>query len=204
MPVKQKKFYGLLLGVFMVSLKELDKLFIELESKNDKIRFPAFKKIHEMTNKKVKWIYDKWFVLIEKTNSENSFQRSIGLTLLANLAKSDTENRFEKIIDDYLKHFDDEKFITARLCIQNVWKIAVANKKLLKKIIGKLESSYSENSHLNTHANLIKQDIIGSLAKISILGKNKNAAELIESFIENENDIKFQKALHGVVEKQKE
>lgn len=188
----------------MVSLKELDKLFIELESKNDKIRFPAFKKIHEMTNKKVKWIYDKWFVLIEKTNSENSFQRSIGLTLLANLAKSDTENRFEKIIDDYLKHFDDEKFITARLCIQNVWKIAVANKKLLKKIIGNLESSYSENSHLNTHANLIKQDIIGSLAKISVLGKNKNAAELIESFIENENDIKFQKALRGVVEKQKE
>lgn len=188
----------------MVSLKELDKLFVDLESKNDKIRFPAFKKIHEATDEKVKWIYDKWFVLVEKTNSENSFQRSIGLTLLANLAKSDTENKFEKIIDNYLEHFEDEKFITARLCIQNVWKIAVVNKKHLKKIIGKLESSYSENIHFKTHANLIKRDIIGSLAKISFLLKNKNAAESIESFIESESDLKFQKVLRGVVEKQKE
>jgi hypothetical protein len=188
----------------MVSLKELDKLFIDLESKNDKIRFPAFKKIHELTDEKVKWIYDKWFVLIEKTDSENSFQRSIGLTLLANLAKSDVENRFGKIIDEYLEHFEDEKFITARLCIQNAWKIAVENKKLLKIIVGKLKNSYSKNIHLNTHANLIKQDIIGSLAKISVLAKNKNAAELIDSFIENENDLKFQEVLRGVVEKQKE
>lgn len=186
-----------------MTLKEIDKMFANLADKNDKIRFPSFKKLHEITDEKVKWIYDKWFLLIEKTNSENSFQRSIGLTLLANLAKSDTENRFEQIIDDYLEHFEDEKFITARLCIQNVWKIAAANKNVLKKIIDKLEKSYSENVHLKTHANLIKRDIISSLMQISVSTKDKKIIKMIESLIKEEADLKLKKVLQSIFEQNK-
>jgi hypothetical protein len=34
---------------------------------------------------------------------------------LANLAKSDTENRVEKIINEYLEHLEDEKFINSKI-----------------------------------------------------------------------------------------
>lgn len=186
-----------------MTIKEIDQLFINLSDKNDKNRFPSFKKLHEITDKKVKWIYDKWFLLVEKTSSSNSFQRSIGLTLLANLAKSDTENRFEKIMDEYLKHFEDEKFITARLCIQNIWKIAAANKNTRKRIIDELERSYSENVHLKTHANLIKRDIICSLVQISIFTKDKKIMEMIESLIEEETDLKLKKVLRDIVKQPK-
>ena len=186
-----------------MTIKEIDNLFIDLANKNDKIRYPAFKKLLKITDKKVNWIYDKWFLLLEKINSENSFQRSIGLTLLANLAKSDTENRIEKILDEYLEHFQDEKFITARLCIQNVWRIAAANIRAKKKIIDRLESSYHDNFHFKTHPNLIKQDIIGSLIYIGILTKDKNVISLVESFIENEVDMKYQKVLRSIAAKSK-
>ncbi len=182
-----------------MTINEIDQLFINLSDKNDKIRFPSFKKLCEITEKKVKWIYDKWFLLVEKTNSNNSFQRSIGLTLLANLAKSDYENRLEKIIDEYLNHFEDEKFITARQCIQNAWKIAIANKRLTGKIISHLEQSYSENIHHKTHANLIKQDIIDSLIKINKLTGDKKAATAVQSLIEDESDIKLKKVLQKIL-----
>ena len=179
-------------------MNEIDKLFELLESKTDSLRYEAFKKLLAITDKKVKWIYDKWFALVKKLSSENSFQRSIGLLLLANLAKSDSENRFAKIIDDYLLHINDEKFITARQCIQNIWRIATGLKIHEQKIIDALIGSYYENLHLKTHGNLIKQDIILSLTEIYKHNKDKKLAAVIDSFIEEENDIKLKKILSKV------
>ena len=182
-----------------MTLKEIDRLFVELADKNDKIRYPAYLTLLKITDKKVKWVYDKWVELVEKLSSENSFVRNIGLILLANLAKSDYENRIEKILDEYLEYFEDEKFVTSRLCIQNVWRIAVANKRTRKKIIDKLECSYHENLHFKSHPNLIKQDIISSLIQIYNLTKDKNVELLIKSLIEEEGDEKLKKALIKLV-----
>lgn len=179
----------------MSTLKEIDELFNLLNSKNDKERYEAFKNLLLITEKKVKWIYDKWFMLVEKLSSENSYQRTIGLLLLANLTISDDENKIMKILDEYLTHLEDEKFITARQCIQNIWRIAVKNAVLEKTVVKALEESYFNNTHLKTHANLIKQDIISSL--ICIYKKSKNSSLLIKinSLIDEENDIKLQKVL---------
>lgn len=185
-----------------MTLKEIDKFFVDLENKNDKIRYPAFLKLMEITDKKVKWIYDKWFVLYEKLSSANSFVRNIGLILLANLAKSDYENRLEKIIDEYLEFFEDEKFVTSRLCIQNVWRIAVADKRLKGKIIGKLEESYFENAFLKIHPNLIRLDIISSLMKIYNTTKEQKTFDLIQTLINEETDLKSKKAMEKTVVEQ--
>jgi hypothetical protein len=182
-------------------LKEIDKLFEDLLSKNNKIRFAAFKEVHALTDKKVIWIYDRWFELVEKISSENSYQRTIGLTLLANLCKSDDENRFSKIIDAYLEHLDDEKFITARLCIQAVWKIALVNDRLRRKIIDSLEQSYWGNIHLKTHGNLIRQDIVTSLNQIFQNTKDKEVINLVLRIAAEETDDKIIKKLNALVKK---
>ena len=182
-----------------MTLKEIDLLFENLASKDDKVRYPSFIKLQEITDSKVKWIYTKWFMLVEKLSSENSYQRTIGLTLLANLCKNDHEQRIANIIDEYLNHFNDEKFITARLCIQSVWKIAVTNNNLRRKIIDSLENSYRENIHLKTHPNLIRQDIVDSLEKIMTGTKDERVKEAAARLIAEETDEKVIKKLKNIV-----
>jgi hypothetical protein len=185
----------------MEDLEQIDKLFEVLESKDDNIRFKAFKDLMLITENEVPWIYDKWFVLEHKLTSNNSYQRSIGLMLLANLSKSDTENRFSAILDKYLDFFEDEKFITSRQCIQNVWKIAVVHDSNKKKIIPSLEKSYFENINLSKHGNLLKQDIIGSLNQIYRLTKDEGLKNKICTLIESEIDEKFVKTLRKIIDK---
>jgi len=175
--------------------QELDSLFVCLESKNNTTRYKAFQTLLNETEKKISWIYDKWDILVKKLTDENSFQRSIGVMLLANLAKSDTEKKFNLLIEDYLLRIHDEKFITARQCIQNTWKIAVENKAWCRKVITALEHSYYENVHNKTHANLIKLDVLASLNEIFRQTGDKKINVQILSFIEEENDTKIKKQL---------
>jgi len=141
---------------------QLELLFDGLTSKDNNYRYNCFLLLEKITSKKVSWIYDKWDFLAGLLDSLNSYHRNIGLVLLANLSYSDTENRVESIIDKYLSHFNDEKFITARQCIQNVWKIAVNKPALKDKIVNYLKRF----NYGGQHSNLIELDIQNALKKI--------------------------------------
>lgn len=185
----------------MENFEIIDKLFIDLESKNGKIRYNALQELIKMSDTKVTWIYYKWFILLKKLSSDNSYQRSIGLMLLANLAKSDNENRIGEIIDKYIVFFNDEKFITSRQCIQNVWKIAITNEYNCSRIIKELENTYFENIYLKTHGNLIKEDVIFSLFQVYKYSNDILILNKINELIENETDIKLIKTLKKTLTK---
>lgn len=57
--------------------------------------------------------YRYWDDFISLLHHENSYHRNFGLSLIANLIEIDEENRFFKIFDDYFKHLNDVKFMTA-------------------------------------------------------------------------------------------
>jgi len=141
---------------------QLELLFDGLTSKDNNYRYNCFLLLEKITLKKVSWIYNKWDFLADLLDSTNSFHRNIGLILLANLSYSDTENRIENIIDKYLSRFNDEKFITVRQCIQNVWKIAVNKPALKDKIVNYLKRF----NYGGQHSNLIELDIQNALKKI--------------------------------------
>ena len=145
-------------------IKELVK---ELGSKDNKIRKNALDIMLKLTQEKVDWVYEIWDILVDKLNSKNSYQRTIGVFLLSNLAKSDYEGRFLEIIDRYLQLTEDEKFIASRQTIQSSYKVAIAIKQLKDKIVNHLIKMFSENKHLNSHANLIRKDIVQSLCNIN-------------------------------------
>jgi hypothetical protein len=180
-------------------LQLIDTMFANTADKDDKIRYEAFQTLLSLTDKKVDWVYDKWYELLEKLNSENSYQRSIGFLLLANLSKSDADNRIGLILKELTQLFDDEKFITSRQCIQNLWKIAICNVSWKSFIIGELFKTYYENIHINKHGNLIKQDVIFSMNKIYQSEKDNDVYAKIEELISSETDAKFQKVMRKIV-----
>lgn len=182
----------------MTTIEKIDSLFENLASKDDKLRYAAFKEILELTENKVKWFYDKFYLLTEKLSSENSYQRSIGFMVLANLCKSDDENRIQPLLPELLKQLNDEKFITSRQSIQAVWKFALNNEVMKSIVLKALKNEFYENRHLSTHGNLIKQDIIGSLKLIADNTNDVKILSLISDLISEENDPKLQKALKKI------
>ncbi len=172
---------------------ELDTIFENLNSKDNAIRLAAFEKVLALTEGKVEWTDSKWDELVEKLQSENSFQRSIGLMVLCNLAKSDTKNKMESILPTLLAHMNDEKFITSRQCIQNLWKVALSSEAARKAIVQALSDGFENNIHLSSHGNLIRQDIISSLSKIYQNKKDEKLMATIKGLIEKESNPKDQK-----------
>jgi hypothetical protein len=144
------------------SEEQIELLFEGLTLKDDKYRYNCLLLLEKITSKKVDWIYDRWDFLVEQLDSTNSYHRNIGLVLLANLSLSDLGNRFESILDKYLSHCNDEKFITQRQCIQNVWKIAVNKPALKDRIIAHLK-----NLNFSKHSNLLEMDIQNTFKKIN-------------------------------------
>ena len=110
-----------------------------LNLKDDSIRYQAFLLLQ---NRSIFFddVYPYWDTFSNKLKNDNSYQRSIGLMLIAENVKWDGENRMEDTIDEYLILLNDEKPITIRQCIQALGKIAAAKPGLNDKIASSLIS----------------------------------------------------------------
>lgn len=64
-------------------------------------------------------VYGYADTLIEMMNdTEHSYVRTRGIRLLAANARWDKEQKIDRVMDQLLKHIEDEKPITSRVCIQ--------------------------------------------------------------------------------------
>jgi len=119
--------------------EDIAQLIEWLPLKDDNIRYQAFLLLQ---NRSLFFsdVYPYWETFRKKLKSDNSYQRSIGLMLIAENAKWDQENRMEDTMDTYLTLLDDEKPITIRQCIQALGKIASAKPGLNDKVASRLTS----------------------------------------------------------------
>jgi len=171
----------------------IDIFMNQLNSKEDSERYNALQELLRITEKKVMWFSQYKDELIEKLNDQNSYQRSIGAMLLCNLAKNDDgKKEYEDILDHLLPLIDDEKFITQRQCIQNIWKIAVVDEACKEAIVSRLQSEFS-NCIGKKHCNLLRIDIISSLANIAKDGNDGEIMKMIERLVGSEDDPKSKK-----------
>jgi hypothetical protein len=164
----------------------------DLASTDDKIRLEALQNLLRITESEVDWVYEVWDHLLEKLDHENSYQRSIGILLLCNLAKSDTEDRLKSVLDRLLLHTNDEKFITSRQCIQNIWKAAAVNKTNREKVLKHLEKRFVECSD-EKHYNLLRQDIIQSMVSLDRFEGENRLLTRIQALITKEPEMKNRK-----------
>jgi hypothetical protein len=96
------------------------KFLIEtLNEKDDKLRYNAFLLL-QAQSKEAPSVYPYWNVLEKKLDSDNSYQRSLGVMLIAENARWNIEGKFVKIFGKYMACCGDEKFITARQTIQGL------------------------------------------------------------------------------------
>jgi hypothetical protein len=178
--------------------KDAERLIEDLRSDNDSIRMNALKRVLELTESRVDWIYDVWDGLFEMLKDKNSFKRSIGIMVLCNLAKSDIEDRLSGSIDLILAHTHDEKFVTSRQCLQNIWKLALTCEDNFKRIISHLEMRFMECIN-EDHYNLLRQDIIQSMKAIYDSTSDKSVFKKARLLISEENETKYRKKYEAIL-----
>jgi hypothetical protein len=119
-----------------------------LSEKDDKLRYNALLLLQSVS-RQFPFVYEYWGELAKKLESDNSYQRSLGVMLLAENVRWDKEDRFSKTIEAYLGCCNDEKFITARQTIQGLEGILRATEKYEAQIKQYLTSvsfvQYKEN-----------------------------------------------------------
>lgn len=135
-----------------------------LQEKNDKKRYNAFLLLQAHSRLQPS-IYAHWDTLESKLDSDNSYQRSLGLMLIAENVRWDKEGKFKQVIGKYFRCCNDEKFITSRQAIQGLQAVIEATNKYNSEIAQRLRN-VSLIQYKDNQRSLLNKDIAKILALI--------------------------------------
>ena len=166
--------------------------FGDLWSDDDEVQGKAFQHILALTSEPVGWAYVVWDDLLKRLTDRNNRSRSIAAQVLCNLAKSDPSKRLMRDFPALFAVTKDERFVTARHCLQSLWKVGCVGKEHQEILVSALERYFSE---CVTHKNstLIRYDIIESLRKLFDAVHDADIKNRAVALIELESDPKYKK-----------
>ncbi|HKI53159.1 MAG TPA: DNA-directed RNA polymerase subunit alpha C-terminal domain-containing protein [Anaerolineales bacterium] len=180
--------------------KAIRKHLDNIRSDDAQLQNKAYSTLMEKTEKPVDWAYEAWDELIEGLTHKDNHVRAISAQLLANLAKSDLKGRMFKDFDKLLNVTKDEKFVTARHCLQSIWKVGLAGKNAQIMVVKGLEKRYQE-SVKEKNGTLIRYDILVDLKNLYEATTSSEIKEKALELIELELDLKYKKKYLSVWKK---
>ncbi len=148
-------------------LANIEETFELLFDKNNNVAYKALQELQK-ESEETDCVYPFIDRLSDMIDSDNSYIRTRGLTLLAYNAKWDKEYKVDEIIDEYLKHITDVKPITARQCIKLLPIIAKYKPELKKDILSALNKA-NISIYDDSMQPLVYKDIQKSLKEIQEL-----------------------------------
>ena len=163
-----------------------------LWSEDRELQNNAFFYILEVTDKPVDWAYDVWDEVVENLSHKDNHNRAIAAQVLCNLAKSDPENRMGEDFSALLAVTKDERFVTARHCMQALWKVGAAGRKQQKLLVEGLEGRFGE-CITEKNCTLIRYDILQGLRNLYDAVKDETVKAKALELIESEEDVKYRK-----------
>ena len=163
-----------------------------LWSEDRELQNKAFFFVLEATDKPVDWVYEVWNEMVANLSHKDNHNRAIAAQVLCNLAKSDLENRMQKDFDALLAVTKDERFVTARHCMQAIWKVGAAGKKQQTILVDGLADRFEE-CITEKNCTLIRSDILQGLRKLYDEVKDEKVREKALQLIETEEDLKYRK-----------
>jgi hypothetical protein len=147
-----------------------------LSEKDDAVRYRALL-ILEARSEMSDDVYAYREEFREKLKSGNSFQRNIGLRMIACNARRD-DGWLDGVLDEYLSLLYDEKPITIRQCVQYLNKIAEYWPQYNERITGAL-TALDLSGIRETMRKLVQSDILEVLSRIRKSGTNEEIEEYV-------------------------
>lgn len=144
--------------------ESIETLFERLFDKNNSTAYAALQALQKESERSDK-VYPYMDKLGDMLDSDNSYIRTRGLTLIAYNSKWDKDYKVDEIIDKYLKHICDIKPITARQCIK-LLPIIAKNKSELKNDIVTALKKANISGYADSMRQLVYKDIQKAIAEI--------------------------------------
>ena len=165
---------------------------------NDKdLQNKAYTHLLDATDQPVDWSYDVWDEMLAGLTHKDNHVRAISAQILSNLAKSDPKERMLKDFDKLLEVTKDERFVTARHCLQSLWKVGVSGKKQQKMYMHGLERRFKECIN-EKNGSLTRYDILQSMRNVYEEVKDETIREKALELIDSEQDPKYRKKYAGL------
>jgi hypothetical protein len=163
-----------------------------LQSGKKELQNQAFVFLMDATGEPVAWAYEIWDTVLYNLSHKDNRVRAISSQVLCNLAKSDPEKRMLHDLDTLLEVTKDERFVTARHCLQSLWKIGMAGPEQRKKLVAGLGRRFRECSE-EKNCTLIRFDITRSLRSVYDKEPDESVRQTALALIETEPDPKYRK-----------
>ena len=163
-----------------------------IHSKDRELQNKAYFYILNVTEKPVDWAYEVWDEMVIGLTHADNHVRAIAAQILCNLAKSDPKERILKDFNKLLAVTKDERFVTARHCMQSLWKVGVAGKEQKKIYLDGLERRFKE-CIAEKNCTLIRYDILQSMRNVYDAVKDEKIRKKALELIETEEDLKYRK-----------
>ena len=176
------------------------KLLDDLRSPDPDRQNYAFQTLLKATDSPVDWAYEVWNDLVRTLADGDNRQRSIAAQVLSNLAKSDSQQRMLKDLSALLKVTKDERFVTARHCLQSLWKVGLAGEPQRKALLKGLAARFKE-CKVEKNCTLIRYDILVVLRRVFDLVNDEEIRLTAERLMATEKDLKYRKKYATVLRK---
>jgi hypothetical protein len=176
------------------------KLLDNLRSPDPDQQNYAFQSLLKATDSPVDWAYEVWDDLLRTLADGDNRQRSIAAQVLSNLAKSDSQQRMLKDLSALLKVTKDERFVTARHCLQSLWKVGLAGEPQRKALLKGLAARFNE-CKVEKNCTLIRYDILVVLRRVFDLVNDEEIRLTAERLMATEKDLKYRKKYATVLRK---
>jgi hypothetical protein len=172
--------------------KQLASSLADLQSSEPDRQNKAFQFFLDATKEPVGWAYEVWDDFIALLKNGDNRQRAIAAQALCSLAKSDPRGRMRKDLGALLAVTKDDRFVTARHCLQSLWKIGVAGEEQQKALVEGLVKRFKECTS-EKNGTLIRCDILESLRRIYDVTEDENLWTTALTLIELEQESKYKK-----------
>jgi hypothetical protein len=177
--------------------KSIQQSLADIHSEDRELQGQAFLHLLSLTDQPVDWAYEAWDGLVTDLGHGDNHVRAIAAQLLCNLAKSDPQNRMETTLPALLALTKDARFVTARHCMQSLWKVGAAGGKQRSQLVAGIEQRFKECS-TEKNCTLIRYDIIQSLRNVYGAAKDESVKEKALALIETEPNLKYRKKYAGL------
>jgi len=179
-------------------MDEITRTHLENIRSTDKdLQNEAYYAVIEATDEPVDWAYDVWDSMVDDLRHKDNHRRAIAAQVLCNLAKSDPEERILTDFEALLTVTKDERFVTARHCLQALWKVGAVGKAAQQIWLEGLERRFNE-CITEKNCTLIRYDIIQSFKNVYDVVNNESIKAKALALIETETDLKYRKKYAGV------
>lgn len=177
--------------------REVKEAFIKSKSKDKQESYEAYLYILQATEKQVDWAYEVWDDLLEGLTDKDNHQRSRSAQYLANLAKSDPENRMLTDLPRLWEVTKDEKFVTARHSLQSFWKVGLGGAEQ-KDLVMEFMVKRFKNGTDEKNFTMIRFDILQNMRHLYDLLNDEDIKQTAMDLIETVEEEKYKKKYKSV------